>query len=181
MKLPNRHFRCHLLATVVLGGTLLAPASLAQAYQSKSVAQPGYESSTLAMTVKGKPRVGKIVTLQVSGSNELFPVPPDPDFPDRQPLDYTLEVYVQDRSVFSNCAETNDGQTDRIINLPDKVKHIGFLLNEGPSGPFKHTIQFRSGSSRRLMFCAYTRYSATDDIIRASLKHDLRKKKRRPR
>lgn len=30
------------------------------------------------------------------------------------------------------------------------------------------------------MFCAYTRYSATDDIIRSSLKHDLRKK-RRPR
>lgn len=177
MKLPNPH----LLATVVLGGTLLVPASMAQAYRSKSVAQPGYESSTLAMTVKGEPRVGRIVTLRVTGSNELFPVPPDPDFPDREPLDYTLDVYVQDRSAYSRCAETVDGQTDRIINLPDKVKQIGFILNEGPSGSFKQTIRFRSGSSRKLMFCAYTRYSATDDIIRSSLKHDLRKNKRRPR
>ena len=177
---PSPHLDRRLLATAVLGVTLLASASTAQAYTSTSVAQPGYESSTLAMTVKGKPRAGRVVTLRVSGSNALFPVPPDPDFPDREPLDYTLDVYVQDRSVYSSCAETVDGQTDRIINLPDKVKQIGFILNEGPSGPFQHTIAFRSGSSRKLMFCAYTRYSATDDIIRSSLKHNLRKK-RRPR
>ncbi len=156
----------------------LAAAPAARAYKSTSVAQPGYESSTLAMKVKGKPRAGRIVTLRVTGSNALFPVPLDPDFPDREPLDYTLDVYVQDRSVYPSCGATVDEQTDRVVNLPDKVDQIGFILDEGPSGPFGHTIRYRAGSKRKLMFCAYTRYSATDDIIRSSLKHNLRRKRR---
>lgn len=44
---------------------------------------------------------------------------------------------MQDRSAFSSCEETVDEQTDRIINLPDKVDQIGFILNEGPAGPFR--------------------------------------------
>jgi hypothetical protein len=168
---------------VALAAAFAAPVitpAPAAAYTSASVAQPGYESSTLAMTVKGRPRAGRLVTLRVSGSNALFPVAPDPDFPDREPLDYTLDVYVQDRSVFPSCGETVDDQTDRVINLPDKVQQIGFILEVGPAGPFKRTITFRSGSARKLTFCAYIRYSATDDIIRSSLKHDMRGK-RRPR
>ena len=53
----------------------LVSAAPAQAYKSTSIAQPGYESSSLAMKVKGKPRAGRLVTLQVNGSNLLFPVP----------------------------------------------------------------------------------------------------------
>lgn len=161
-----------------LVSALFASAPSAYAYKSSYRAQPGYPGSTLAMKVKGKPRVGAIVTLEVTGTNDLFPEPFDPDFPDRQPLNYTLDVYVQDRSVYSNCAPDLDAQNDRIITLPDKVSNIAGILDEGPAGPFKKTIKYRAGSSRKIMFCAYTRYSATDDIVMASLKHDLAKKKR---
>jgi hypothetical protein len=166
-------------ALAALAGTVLATAlaaTPAQAYKSSSTPQPGYETSKLAMTVKGKPRQGAIVTLEVTGFNQLFPVPIDPDFPDRTPLDFTLDVYVQPRSLYSTCGTDIDAQNDRVINFPTKVKAIAGNLNEGPSGSFRHTIKYRAGSARKIMFCAYTRYSATDDIIRSSLKHDLRKK-----
>ena len=169
---------CH--ALVVAASTALATALLAapaDAYKSTSRAQPGYETSKLAMTVKGTPRQGAIVTLEVTGFNALFPVPVDPDFPDRTPLDFTLDVYVQPRSIYSTCGADIDAQNDRVINFPTKVKQIAGNLNEGPSGTFRHTIKYRSGSARKIMFCAYTRYSSTDDIIMSSLKHDLRKKR----
>ena len=170
---PQRALRA--LAGTVLASALLAPS--AQAYKSTSRAQPGYETSKLAMTVKGTPRQNAIVTLEVTGFNELFPVPVDPDFPDRMPLDFTLDVYVQPRSIYSTCASDIDAQNDRVINFPTKVKNIAGNVNEGPSGAFRHTIRYRAGSARKIMFCAYTRYSATDDIIMSSLKHDLRKKR----
>lgn len=103
------------------------------------------------MTVKGKPRVGGFVTLEVTGSNELFPVPVDPDFPDRTPLDYALDVDVQNRALHSTCAANVDDQNDRIINLPAHVKHIAWGLNARPSGPFRHVVKFpcRHGARRR--------------------------------
>lgn len=177
----NRRATLSALAGTVLGAALLVQAAPAQSYTSSSVAQPGYPGSTLVMKVSGKPRSGGLVTLRVTGSNDLFPIPPDPDFPDRTPLDYTLDVYVQDRAVFSTCAPDLDAQNDRIINLPDKVKHIASILNIGPSGPFAKSVTYRAGTARRIMFCAYTRYSAADDIARASLKHDLVKRKIRRR
>ena len=176
MNLSRQH-ALRALAGTVLASALLAPS--AQAYKSTSRAQPGYETSKLAMTVKGKPRQNAIVTLEVTGFNELFPVPVDPDFPDRTPLDFTLDVYVQPRSIYSTCAADIDAQNDRVINFPTKVKNIAGNVNEGPSGTFRHTIKYRAGSARKIMFCAYTRYSATDDIIMSSLKHDLLKKRAR--
>lgn len=172
---PSRHLALAALAGAALTAALFA--APAHAYKSTSRAQPGYESSKLAMIVKGKPRQNAIVTLEVTGFNELFPVPADPDFPDRTPLDFTLDVYVQPRSIYSTCAADIDAQNDRVINFPTKVKQIAGMLNEGPSGTFRHTIRYRAASARKIMFCAYTRYSATDDIIMASLKHDLRKKR----
>jgi len=171
---PSRTHAVSAFAGAALAAALLAPP--AHAYTSTSKAQPGYETSKLAMVVKGKPRQNAIVTLEVTGFNQLFPVPLDPDFPDRTPLDFTLDVYVQPRSIYSTCAADIDAQNDRVINFPTKVKNIAGNVNEGPSGAFRHTIKYRAGSARKIMFCAYTRYSATDDIIRSSLKHDLRKR-----
>ena len=178
MKFDRRAFLSALAGTCA-GAAILASGSPAHAYKSTSRTQPGFATSKLAMTVKGKPRVRALVTLKVTGFNELFPMPPDPDFPDRMPLDYSLDVYVQDRAVYSTCAPYNNEQNDRIINLPTKVKNIGFL-NVGPSGPFRKSVKFRAGSARKIMFCSYIRYSAADDIIMSSLKHNLAKK-RRPR
>lgn len=160
-----------IVAVALLGST--APA---HAYTSTFQAQPGHPASTLAMSVTGKPRVGRLVTLTVSGFNAPFPEPFDPDFPDRQPLDYTLDVFVQDRSVFSTCESAETDQIDRIINLPSRIKHITFNAGVGNGGAFRKTVIYRSWSARRIMFCAFIRYSATDDIVMASLKHDMARK-----
>ena len=168
------------LGTVAFAAVLAIPLGLApsaQAYKSTYRTQPGHSASSLAMAVKGKPRAGKLVTLRVSGSNQPFPEPFDPDFPDRQPLDYTLDVFVQDRTVFPTCAPSETEQIDKLINVPGKVKQIGSVLNAGMSGPFKQSITYRSGSPRKIMFCAYIRYSAADDIVMSSLKHNLAKKR----
>lgn len=163
-----------LLGTAV-GLVMLAPPALA--YNSTSRAQPGYTSSTLTMKVKNKPRAGGLVVLDVAGSNLLFPDPPDPDFPDRTPLDYTLDVFVHDRALGPNCEPNYQEQNNRIINFPTRVRNIG-AFSIGPSGPFRKTVRFRAGSARKITLCAYVRYSATDDIILSSLKHDLLKRKK---
>lgn len=168
------------LGPLAIAAALAIPLGLAhsaQAYKSTYRAQPGHPASSLAMSVKGKPRAGKLVTLTVTGSNQPFPEPFDPDFPDRHPLDYTLDVFVQDRSVFPTCAPSETEQIDKLINVPGKVKQIASVLNAGMSGPFKKVISYRSGSPRRIMFCAYIRYSAVDDIVMSSLKHNLAKKR----
>ena len=169
------------VAGVLAGTALLAPATPAEAFKSTYRAQPGYPASTLAMKVRGKPRQRGLVRLNVTGSNRPFPIGFDPDFPGRQPLNYTLDVYIQERSAYSNCAPSKTEQNDRIINLPDKVKQVGSLIDIGQQGAFRRTIVFRAGSARKIMFCAYTRYSAVDDIVMGSLKHNLAKKKRRRR
>ena len=169
------------LGGLAVAGLVLGLSSSAHAYKSTYRAQPGHPASSLAMSVKGKPGAGKLVTVQVSGSNAPFPEPYDPDFPNRQPLDYTLDVFVQDRSVFPACAALETDQIDKLINVPNRVKQIGSVLNVGMSGPFRKSITYRSWSSRKLMFCAYVRYSATDDIVMSSLKHDLKKKPRAKR
>ena len=170
--------RRSILGGLAVASLVLGLSSPAQAYKSTYRAQPGYPASSLVMSVKGKPRAGKLVTLRVTGSNAAFPEPFDPDFPDRRPLDHTLDVFVQDRSVFPTCAPFETEQIDKLINVPNRVKQIGSALNVGMSGPFQRTISYRSWSSRKVMFCAYVRYSATDDIVMSSLKHDLGKKPR---
>lgn len=168
-------FRALPLLLVALAGVLVtaAPAS-AKKYKSTFVASPSYPQSTLAMSVSGKPRARGIATLRVRGSNASR------DDGDGLAFDYTLDVYVMDRSVYRSCARSQREANNRQANLPAKVEHIGIGLSVPASGPFKETIKFRTESFRKLLFCAYTTY-VVDTAAMGQLKHDLLKAKRRRR
>lgn len=167
--------RATTLLLVALAGLLLtaAPAP-AKKYKSTFVAAPAYPQSTLAMSVSGNPRARSIATLRVSGSNASR------DDGDGLAFDYTLDVYVMDRSVFRSCARSQREANNRQANLPGKVEHIGLGLGVPASGPFSETIRFQTESFRKLLFCAYTTY-VVDDAAMGQLKHDLLKAKRRRR
>lgn len=162
----------------IAAAALLVSGSTAYGYESTSVTQPEYPESRSAMKVVGKPRAGGIVTLRVTGSNALPPNPGDWEYSTTTP--YKLSVYVHDRSVFSSCPTDAIEENNLIIGLPDKVKWIEGAVEVGDQGPFTHTIKYRSGSARKIMFCAYTTYGS-DDAAMSALKHDLKKKKRKAR
>jgi hypothetical protein len=164
--------RCALIA---LSALAFAPAAApAKAYTSSSKASPAYPESTIAMKVKGKPRAKGIATLVVSGANASR------DDGDGLAFDYTLDVYVQDRSVFKGCAATQTEQNRRLATLPGKVEHIGLGESVPASGPFKTTIKYRTEGFRKLVFCAYTTY-VVDTAAVGTLKHDLLKRKKKKR
>jgi hypothetical protein len=166
-------FRAAALGSVAISIALLvAVPAEAKRYRSTTVAAPAYPESRIAMAVKGTPRAGGIATLKVSGSNASR------DDGDGLAFDYTLDVFVHDRSVSGTCPRSFREARNRIANLPEKVDHIGIDLNAGSSGPFEQTIQYRTERFRRIMFCAYTTY-VTDDAAMGALKHDLARPRRR--
>jgi hypothetical protein len=160
-------------AVLLLALALAGPAG-AKKYRSTSVAAPSYPESRLAMSVVGNPRAGGIARLRVSGTNASR------DDGDGLAFDYTVDVYVLDRSIYRSCAPSLREANNRQANLPGKVEHIGLGLNAPSSGAFSHTITYRTERFRRLLFCAYTTY-VVDDAAVGSLKHDLLKKKKRRR
>jgi hypothetical protein len=161
--------------TVLLALTIalaLAGSSSAKKYKSTYKASPAYPESTLAMSVRGKPRAGGIATLRVTGSNASR------EDANGLAFNYTLDVYVMDRTVFRSCAPSLSENATRISNLPAKVEWIGLSLDLPASGPFQQTIRYRTERFRRLLFCAYTTY-VVDTAAVGTLKHDLRKARRR--
>ena len=162
------------LAAAALFALAFAGPAHAKKYTSTSVAAPAYPESSLAMAVKGKPRARGITRLAVSGSNA------SQDDGDGLAFDYTLDVYVLDRRAFPTCAPSLREANSRLAQLPGKVEHIGFGLSVPASGPFSETITYRAESFRKVIFCAYTTY-VIDDAAMGSLKHDLRKAKRKKR
>jgi hypothetical protein len=172
----NRQVTKQIIGAGIAGAVLLVSGPAAHAYHSTFQAQPDYPESSLAIKVLGKPRAGGIVTLQVTGSNKQ----PVTDWEYSTTTPYKLDVYVHDRSVFSTCPTNQIEENNRIVGLPDKVKWIAGAVEVGDEGPFTKTFKYRSGSARKLMFCAYTSYGS-DDAAMSALKHDLPKKKRKPR
>ena len=161
------------LPAVLLTALALAgPAPAQKKYRSTSVAAPSYPESRLAMRVVGNPRARSIATLRVTGSNASR------DDGDGLAFSYTLDVYVHDRSVFKTCARSLREANSRQASVPSRTEHIGLGLDVPASGPFSHTIRFETESFRKLIFCAYTTY-VVDDAAMSSLKHDLRKARRR--
>jgi hypothetical protein len=165
--------RATVLATTLMIAVLAAaaPAPAAPKYRSTSKASPEYPGSSIAMKVKGKPRAGGVATLSVSGSNASR------DDGDGLAFDYTLDVYVHDRSAWSTCAPTLREANSRVSQLPGKVEWIGLNLPVPASGPFSTTVKYETESFRRLMFCAYTTY-VVDTAAVGALKHDLAAKRR---
>jgi hypothetical protein len=162
------------LIVAVLAVPLVAAAVPAEAkkYKSTFVAAPSYPESTLAMSVRGNPRARGIATLRVTGSNASR------DDGDGLAFDYTLDVYVMDRSVYRSCAPSLREANNRQANLPGKVEHIGLNMSLPASGPFTETIKYRTERFRKLVYCAYTTY-VSDDAAMGQLKHDLRKRRKR--
>ena len=161
-----------LIAALVALSLAAAPPAQAKRYKSTSAAAPSYPHSRLAMSVRGAPRAGGIATLRVTGSNASR------DDGDGLAFDYTLDVYVMDRSVYPSCARTQRDANNRLANLPAKVEHIGLNLSVPASGAFAETIKYQTERFRKLVFCAYTTY-VVDHAAMGQLKHDLLKPRRR--
>jgi hypothetical protein len=158
-------------AAVLAAASIAAPASAAAPYRSTSKASPAYPGSSLALKVQGKPRAGGIATVRVSGANASR------DSGDGLAFDYTLDVYVHDRSVWSTCAPSLREANSRVAQIPGKIEWIGLNLSVPASGPFTTTVKYQTESFRKLMFCAYTTY-VVDTAAVGALKHDLLAKKR---
>lgn len=156
-------------ASAAAAVTLLAaalPGSALAAARSESRAAPAYPNTRLAIRVKGRPRAGQITTVVVTGSNERMEISEGSG----SFLDYKLELFVQDRRVLRRCPISYNGQLNNVINLSDRISQIGRNIDLGTGGAFRAPIKYQSGTTRPVLFCAYTRV-ITDDAAVAGLRY----------
>jgi hypothetical protein len=142
-----------------------AEAAPARKYKSEFVAAPAYPGSTMKLKVKRNPKAGDRVTLQVSGFNDA-----DDD-------SFYLDVYVAPRNVVKTCPGNGDNMASLFIENSDVIGDIG-TYSVGKS--YKQNILYKSGSAKRVIYCAYSEY-IVDDMAVGGLKHDFptpRKKRR---
>jgi hypothetical protein len=157
--------------TLLAPATSAAPAEPQQAqkpakkYKSDYLAAPSYPGSTMKLKVKGNPRAGSRVTLQVSGFN------------DHTDDSYYLDVYVAPRTVVKSCPQGADNMSSLFIENADVIGDIG-TYHIGQT--FKHNVLYRSGKATKVIFCAYTE-RITDDVVVGGLKHDFPTGKPKPK
>jgi hypothetical protein len=147
-------------AAVAFPSAAALPAAAIAAARSQQQAAPDYPNTRLAIAVKGRPRAGAIATVVVSGSVEAR----DP------PVAYEVDLFVQDPRVIKRCPASYDAQLDNVINLSDHVARIGRGRNAGSGGAFRIPVKYQTGSTRRVLFCAYARF-IVDDAAVAGLRH----------
>lgn len=156
--------------------TLLAAAALLVywgAPPAKSTGGPSaqYPQSRLSVSLPVTARAGSIVTVTFSGRNAAFT--------EGAPVTYTLEAFVQKRSVLPRCPASYSEELNNLINLGGSaIARFATNLNEGVSGPFRFRVKYRAGTIRRIVICAYSRL-ITDDAAYAQLRRTLRPRLRR--
>jgi hypothetical protein len=160
---PARGGRVRWIAAAAAGVSVLLLAGVAKAKGSVYLPAPSYPNSTLAIDVAGKPHAGKIVKLNVSGSNAPFEIgyPGSGDY-----LSYQLDAFAQNGKVLPNCPRTFGEELQNEVNLG--IARIAQGLNEGFYGPFNVPLAFRTNSRiRRVVVCAYSRLVDDDAAVSA--------------
>jgi hypothetical protein len=129
-------------------------------YPSQFVVSPDFPGSSLKLKVLGHPRTRRNVKVAVSGVNQS---PYDGSF--------FLDLFVANRSAVSRCPT----RAEMVNNDANGVKEIARLaagLPLGANGAFSRTVIYRSGTTRKVRFCAYVTWYY-DDVSAAALKHDF--------
>lgn len=120
-------------------------------------------------TVAKSQRASSIATVSVSGSNAPFD----------SPLGYSVDVFVQLRSDLPTCPRAFGDELNNVINLgSSSIQQIARSYDVGEQGLFRFRFTHRAGSSRRVVYCAYTRL-ITDDAAYAQLRHTSAKPRQR--
>ena len=126
-----------------------------------------YPASHLKISVSPRARANSIVTVTFSGTNAVFT--------QGAPITYQLDAFVQARSALPTCPASYDAEFNNYANLAGRsIVKIATNLNEGVSGPFRFSVKYRSGTTRRIVICAYSRL-ITDDAAHAQLRRTLRR------
>jgi hypothetical protein len=157
---------CGVACLSALGGT-------AHAKGSTYLPAPAYPNSRLAIDVAGKPRAGKVVKVNVSGSNAPFEIgyPGSGDY-----LAYQLDAFAQNGKVVPNCPRSFAEELQNEINLG--VARIAQGFPEGYYGPFSTPIRFQTSTRvRNVVVCAYSRM-IDDDAAVSALGFKLRRRGR---
>jgi hypothetical protein len=141
------------------------PAKPAKKYKSQYLAAPSYPGSTMTLKVKGNPRAGSRVTLQVSGFN------------DHTDDSYYLDVYVAPRTVVKSCPRSASNMSSLFIENSDVIGDIGTY---NVDQTYRHTVIYRSGKAKRVIYCAYAK-RIVDDVVVGGLKHDFATPKPKPK
>jgi hypothetical protein len=150
------------VAVCVAAGLALL-AGTAHAKGSVYLPAPAYPNSKLAIDLAGKPRAGKVVKVQVSGSNAPF---------SSGEVAYQLDAFAQNGKVVPTCPRSFAEELQNTINLG--VAYIAQGFPEGSSGPFSTPIRFQTGSQiRKVVVCAYSRF-IDDDAAVSALSFKLR-------
>ncbi len=154
------------LTTLTALVVALLPASSQAApspQKSDYATAPGYESSRLHVKVLGKPKAGQRARVKVRGTNQA------------QTPGYALSVYVADRNVFKKCPFSFSDMRNNLINNPDAVASIVSETNIGTGERFAKVITYRTGGTRKVLYCAYVRW-IVDDVSVSGLRHTFRKR-----
>jgi hypothetical protein len=130
-------------------------------------AAPNFPESSMKLKVRGNPRAGSRVTLQVQGSNRVE----DPD-------GYYLYAYVAPRSILKSCPQSMDNMRQFFINNDDVVGTLGTFTLGG--GGYRAPITYRSGRARQVIYCVYVEW-IIDGVGVGTLKHDFPRPTRKKR
>jgi hypothetical protein len=153
---------CGVSGLMLLAGTAHGKGSV---YQPA----PSFPNSTLAIKVVGKPQAGKIVRLQISGSNAPFEIgyPGSGEY-----LSYSLDAFAQNGKVLPECPRAFGEELQNQANLG--INRIAQGLNEGFYGSFNIPIRFQTSRRiRNIVVCAYSRL-VTDDAVVSAIGFKLR-------
>src|SRR3954454_4486071 len=145
----------------------VALAVLAFPAATAATSAPQYPGSKLSISVPRTARASSIVTVTFTGTNALFT--------EGAPITYSLTAFVQSRSALPTCPASYSEELNNFANLGGRsIIMIATNLNEGTQGPFSYMVKYRSGPTRRIVVCAYSRL-ITDDAAHAQLRRTLRR------
>jgi hypothetical protein len=153
-------------------GVAVALAALALASPGAAMADAGtqYPDSHVSISMSRSARASSVVTVTFSGTNAVFT--------QGAPITYALDAFVQARSALPSCPASYGEELNNYANLGGRsIIKIATNLNEGVSGPFRFNVKYRSGPTRRIVVCAYSRL-ITDDAAHAQLRKTLRPPRR---
>src|SRR4051812_16407287 len=152
-------------STVLLA--LAAVGALAWPAASGGTSAPQYPASKLSISISKAARASSVVNVTFTGTNALFT--------EGAPITYSLAAFVQSRSALPSCPASYDEEFNNYVNLGGRsIIMIATNLNEGVQGPFRYKVKYRSGPTRRIVVCAYSRL-ITDDAAYAQLRKTLRR------
>ncbi|MDQ6527443.1 hypothetical protein RB608_27760 [Nocardioides sp. LHD-245] len=146
----------------------------ARGWKSEYAAAPNFPESQLYLDVKRRPHAKDRVRLKVWGTNRSGPISPGSSLT----YSYDLELFVAARSVVKACPVAFDEMRSIFIANGDQTAHLYSGLPLGEGGAFTKVLPYKSGSTRKVLYCAYVRW-IIDDVVVSGLKHNLRKPTKR--